>query len=548
MQKIYKKVMKERKWIKIFIVICLIFSLYNLEETKNKVYANEASKAKNISIVFDNSSSMFFHDKDKIYVTRWIEADYAVRALRNMMGAKDEFKIYFIGDKGKLFYEDVNQGMEEMRFHHKTEFDAVKMAVNEMSSSDNSNSFDNWVIILTDGKFTEGMETRDLKQELKNILEEKNVSIFYIPIGDGTSITESPQERIFTIDGKSNDITEQILEAIKKIYNKEQIVSGEEEGVYIENGKCCVDLKIPLDELNVFVQEIGEEQLYDRWKTQNEQQGLEMVDAVNNEKISYPEYLILESTMQIRGRNSIPKAEPEVKNYDEEKIKYKELQGTIYRFKKGITGGENEYNKKIEIPVGSKVTKAVVYYQPDIEFQLTYTQDGNKVIPWKDDNIQKTENSNTESFGFVREGSLKLKLECVDSAGQVLESPLLSSDKFIISYQKENEKEKVVEKNANDDVFLMDVTEGKYKLKITTPWHTTEIYEMEVLERKKEISMQITGQQKINVEGKGGIHLEVLEEGVAVTDEDDVSITVNCDVEEIEIKEPAVLPFYYNYN
>lgn len=538
MRKEYRRAIKKGKWIKISLVAYLIFSILFLCKKTDNVYAKEVSEIKNISIVFDNSSSMFRNDSDKKYTTRWIEADYAVRALRDMMGAEDKFKIYFIGDEGKKSYSDVAQGMSEMKFHEGTPFDVVKKAVNELNFSGSINSSENWVIILTDGEFTKGMETDSLEQELKSILVGKNISIFYIPIGNGTVIEESPKDRIFTIDGESDDITEQILEAIKKIYNKEQIVSDDGKGVYIENGKCYIDLEVPLEELSVFVQEIGEEQLYKDWKTENEQNISDQAASMNNEDISYPNYLMLESTKQVKGRDNIPPKEPEVLNYNTNKIKYKTLNGTIYQFQKRAEAASNEYAERIEIPIGNNVTKVVVYYQPDVDFKFTYTQDGKKVIPWENKDIQDMESSNLDSQGFIREGTLELKMECIDSLGTALESSLLSIDRFTISYQKDNQEEKVIEKSVSSDVFSMEVSEGKYTLHITTPWHTKENCELEVLEGKKEISMRVAGQQAINAEGKGEIHLEILEEGVAVTDKEEVSIMVDCDVEEIEIEEP----------
>ena len=47
-----------------------------------------------IDIVYDNSGSMAFNDTEELdradnYITRWVEADYAVRALSALMEEED---------------------------------------------------------------------------------------------------------------------------------------------------------------------------------------------------------------------------------------------------------------------------------------------------------------------------------------------------------------------------------------------------------------------------------------------------------------------------
>lgn len=65
---------------------------------------SEKGQPKVVSVVFDNSSSMVKKDKkpgEKIaeeerYTTRWIEADYTVKALAAMMDVDDILRLYIM--------------------------------------------------------------------------------------------------------------------------------------------------------------------------------------------------------------------------------------------------------------------------------------------------------------------------------------------------------------------------------------------------------------------------------------------------------------------
>ena len=72
---------------------CTVLRTYASGISRDSV---DASKPKIISVIFDDSGSMI--NEGGIFTTRWVDADYATKAMASMMNEGDELRLYVMGD------------------------------------------------------------------------------------------------------------------------------------------------------------------------------------------------------------------------------------------------------------------------------------------------------------------------------------------------------------------------------------------------------------------------------------------------------------------
>lgn len=89
----------------------VLFLTFSLAPTQMK--AAESVAWKRIAIVLDNSDSMIISEPNVPYLTRWVEATYALRTLLHMIGDQDEVALYTVSDGKALGGKAIRKTSQE---------------------------------------------------------------------------------------------------------------------------------------------------------------------------------------------------------------------------------------------------------------------------------------------------------------------------------------------------------------------------------------------------------------------------------------------------
>lgn len=179
---------------------------------------SEKGQPKVISVVYDNSSSMVKKDRADDHVTRWIEADYTVKALAAMMDTGDILQLYImsgyredvktremstpgetkIGEEKWKAVKEVENYFEKMKLCYYTYYQGVTEAAGDMKPYLEEGK-DCWIVILTDGFFWDSkgpMEAKTLDGELHEITTSGNCGESYTISWTITDLQETSRKTI----------------------------------------------------------------------------------------------------------------------------------------------------------------------------------------------------------------------------------------------------------------------------------------------------------------------------------------------------------------
>ena len=494
-------------------------------------------KGKAISVIFDNSSSMY-QEKEK-YTSRWVEADYALKALYAMMNSEDILDLYIMGDySGEKepkttsisSISDIEDKMNEMVFTEMTYFQGVQKAAKYMS--DNYKDKDCWIVILTDGTFNmpkelfpklpKNMPQEEINKErakillrnLKTTIEDTDISIAYVPIGAGaTDLSEMDLEHIITTEMK-DDIIGQVTEIINKIYQRVKL-DEETQKKYLtqkDTGDMNVTLDIPLEKMIVFFQSSGQEDLYtklnpaqDPWM--KEENGRINLNTRNSETIS------VEDSIVFAGKTEPPSKDSTVSKYSIEKFRYHMLKGSVYCINDSLGDITSVQIKPNDAAVD-------IYYQPAVNIKFEYWQDGVQVINCADEE----QDLGLENSQYLQEGEFTVKLVAVDNNGEKInqDSKLLNSEKFDVKLTSEG-KNFELKKGSNAYEYNVQADRGEYELTVTTPWNEVITTNISVQEKRKAIEIVKPDNTKLNIDktadGESDFFVSVTENGASPSEE-----------------------------
>ena len=233
-----RAVMKYAVW---FIVICLLWVIPGKDCI---AYAEERV----IDIIYDNSGSMAFNETDKLgeadnYITRWVEADYAVRAFSALMEEGDKLYVFPM-DRNKenvagtpqenINYFQIsspNDGNIDKASENfgNTYYEGIHNAIAHLQAQ----SGERWIIILTDSEDKRLCE-RALNQELRDV---DWVKVLYVPIvevPERLNLNAEVNNKVIQVEPKSGNIFSQILEATDYIYNRNSLTLSRETAGTVE--------------------------------------------------------------------------------------------------------------------------------------------------------------------------------------------------------------------------------------------------------------------------------------------------------------------------
>ena len=391
--------MKKWKFYKIAIIlyIVLIFLGAKLEA--------HAENKKIIAIVYDDSSSMIFDDtksgtetgiEPEDYRTRWIEADYAVRAFVECKNPDDEVVIFPMNKIGWNEEEKEmigivvisNQDFEERQnsintisstFYNDTPYESIEDALSWLENN-GEKSDEKWLIILTDGEFWESdysdhrIEVKDLKGKIIESWKEYGscCKILYFPLGNETGWDGEDTKDIKKIT-EGNGIQEKILAANNEIYKRNQLDWNGTEA----------QIDVPLSELIIIRQKEGGEYKYNRVEEDSESNAIQ-----NNNEEEIKTIFLNQEDLEKTGENTYDSNS--FRSYNAGMPSYEGNEVTEEEFKEGLLAkdiigtiewvqwescnisGENV----LSLSLGSQDT---VYYQLNFDLEIEITQGGKRI-------------------------------------------------------------------------------------------------------------------------------------------------------------------------
>jgi len=241
--------------IHLFMLVFLLFSCFS----NLSLYAQDDDrKTRQINLVYDDSNSMVKDDSGN-YVDTWCQAKYAMEVFAAMLDINDTLHIFAMSDfmdisrsppkliiHGSQSVEDRVEKIHSMLTTARgTPYSAVKMAYSDLL---NSKADEKWLIVLTDGEFT-NTPNNIVNNDFSKFVAKKDIRIIYLAIGDKTSEINKNEEAGIFIDKAAT--AEQILGKLTNICNR---IFQRNILEFKNTAKYQFSFDLPMRELFVFAQ------------------------------------------------------------------------------------------------------------------------------------------------------------------------------------------------------------------------------------------------------------------------------------------------------
>lgn len=392
-----------RTAIRVFLSCVLIAGLLTVSAFAQPISSGETAAQKVIAVVFDDSTSMVRDDYTskeqpdpgklrENYTTRWVEADYAVRAIAAMMDKGDVLLVYPLngGDpiqvtigSDQMEYT-LNSGLNAMGYYGATAFDVVKVAADHLKEEDGK---DCRLIIITDGNFKKDGRGPDLTQEeldeeFKGIVSPK-IQISYIQIGKSQN-NIYPSNKDITVHGNTSaGITRQITNVINQIYSRVAMEDADKPQLD-QTDSISLHFNVPVKNVTVFLQ-----------ATTDQEDALKSIQSRSN-VYRLPGIKPIHSTDKEPDILWYSDSETVVKEY----IQTVSLSGAVLNYTAPSTGSMEPIT--IQNVPGIDEDNIQIYYEPAVIQRVTIQQEGGEPFVYQPG----------ESF-FV-EGKISLTIDYLD--------------------------------------------------------------------------------------------------------------------------------------
>ncbi len=473
---------------------------------QDDLWIDGASKKKAISIIFDDSTSMLKDDNTKKPVTRWVEADYALKAFIAMMDPGDKLNFYVTsGTKERSEYDltegasrvidRINDEMMGMEHVDGTPFACVESTMEYMEGAYDPSEYDCWIVILTDGMFTDigganrAEREKQFNDKMETLAENTQVSLAYIPIGKDTfALSESMHEKIIT-PKEYAAIQDQVIDVINQIYGRMEV---DDSKVKTAGGfrEFCLD--IPIENAILFVQDNSEEMDYE--ERDLERLKRELSEAELDITGSFRES---QKPCFFTGKEDLTKRDIEYAGTP----KYRELKGKVYRWEKSSEDVADSMTVRMAETStlnANGTMLATMYYQPDVDVKLEFWQNGGEIVHGK--NCGEMEENGDETERCVEAGEFTLKLVMRDSHQTEIketDSSLLRLEEFQVTMTRADGGEVTPISQKAGKEYRYPVIEGEYRITVTSPWKQTIEKRILVGEKRKPISIELKEKSEI---------------------------------------------------
>ena len=396
--------------------------------------AQKTEKSRAISIVFDNSGSMYTGDNS----TAWCRATYAVQVFASMLNPGDILQIYPMGPVqigGKEYtmdnpytITDISKAGAIRDLYSEitawTEIVTIDVAAEGLRKQ---KADEKYLVILTDGDTftvdTQALGVEKTRKELDKRIQSyagSDMTVMYLGIGKMANMPDTAQSQYFVKRKASNtaDVLSTLTEMCNLIFGRDTLPKN-----HISGRK--IDFDISLNKLIVFVQG---ENITDLKVTDSS--GAAVGKLSNSQELKYPE----------RGAGNKP--------YSDDFRIDTSLQGMIVTYTDCDAG---EYTVSFD----GKETSIAVYYEPNADLDFVFTDAaGNNVDP------------NT-----LYEGDYKVSFGLKDGkTGKLIESDLLGKPKYSGSYFINGEEKPISKEGFSGSIDIPLAMGDTFKANLTVTY------------------------------------------------------------------------------
>ncbi len=343
----------------IFFIIVLILSCISI------VNASDVSQTnRHIAMIYDDSTSMYVSDTTNKPVLNWAYANYMTQAFCALLNKDDSLYITYMSDykneSANLLDGDINQAVQAIReqnnYIDETPFKAVETAYEKLFALDESLQDEYWLVILTDGAFTDF--NGDITKILNGYIDEmaknsKTLKVVFFAIGKATNKPESDDGKgLFVYQTGTDEIVSTMAILADNISGRHNVAADKMNA--LSNNTLSIDMVLPIRSLIVFGQ-LDENILESISNNKNED-----MEIISSYKISAPDEFKYSSKIKAITDTSaignIMRIEPSEKN-------------TILSDGRYILNFSKEVN----------IENIRVMYEPAIDIKIQYKKD-NKII------------------------------------------------------------------------------------------------------------------------------------------------------------------------
>lgn len=471
------------------------------------VLAADQDKAKIIYFILDDSGSMVTNK------SRWIAADYAIKAL---VATMDENDMFYIANMGQYIAED----HEEVTYHNlelesasaggswmkessasynnlvytdyanytcKHVLEIVKEDIKNKIKAYPEDQYEYWIVWMTDGEIDcaackrEENVTENFSidyEKLNNWKGDCQASLIHISINDSKVETAAyDDERIWMISAAADSnsrshqsILEAVTEAGNYIYNRMKYQKV--------NAPADIEIDIPVSKLLVLEQfagnptEIGSgnEDFQTLMNELSERIPDRTVEIINKESDMEES-----ETIYFSGRTTIPKGK---RSFPTE---YQALIGQMYRYDRAYQTGDNCAGAT-ELSLAGNNAYYEVYYEPDLNVNPVFILENDEYKLGADNKFVLEEGK----------GTLEIRLEDLRGNSFNAESELLHLDQFDVKLLADDGEQVALERTDMGEGLIYNVPElsrGKYTFFVKTSWGEAWDYAVSVEERKLPIEI-----------------------------------------------------------
>ena len=207
------------------------------------------SDPRHVAVVFDTSGSMVYED------ARWAYAEYALETLVAMKGAEDTVSVVTMHVNDRYEFQDVSD-LDQMllespwRYNSGTDPTAISTATDALSAYPGNR----YLVILTDGQFTEDYGGNGYAAQLIKNAQDSGVEVVFIAVG--TEAGQAAQELSYLFDSDHllvadtpEMLTGQMVSAANLVFQRDALTVN-----LGPSGEASITSDIPMQNLVVFAQ------------------------------------------------------------------------------------------------------------------------------------------------------------------------------------------------------------------------------------------------------------------------------------------------------
>jgi len=221
-------------------------------------------------MVYDDSTSMYVSDKTKEPVLNWAYANYMTQAFLALLNPQDSLYITYMSDTeiennvySDLMDKDKQQVINKIRskndYINKTPIEAVEMAYDMLKGLDEGLTDEYWLVIVTDGEFTDYEE--DISQKLLGYIDEmaaigKTLKVVFLAIGEAADPPQADEDAgLIVYQTGLNEIVQTMSKLADNISGRHNVSSGRMNEM--SGNRLSLDMLLPVRSLIVFTQADG---------------------------------------------------------------------------------------------------------------------------------------------------------------------------------------------------------------------------------------------------------------------------------------------------